>query len=157
MIAKSAEALINEQKLHFLIPAERVANVFENNHLDHAFLVLTKIGYSKIPVLDKNQHFKGLISLSMITESMLGLNGIDPSNLSKRQVAEVMQIDVPVVNKENDIEDILHLLIDQPFLVVVNSDNVFIGIITRRELMKSINYMVHELEKQYDVILKKSK
>ncbi|MGX5377921.1 cyclic-di-AMP-binding protein CbpB [Ligilactobacillus sp. LYQ135] len=151
MIAKSAEELIGEQKEHFLIPADQVANVYENNHLDHAFLVLTKIGYAKIPVLDNEQHFKGLISLAMITESMLGLNGIDPSNLSKRQVAEVMQTNVPTVTTDNDIEDVLHLLVDQPFLVVTNKDNVFKGIITRRELIKSVNHMVHELDKRYNV------
>lgn len=155
MIAKSAEQLINEQKEHFLIPAEQVANVFEDNNLDHAFLVLTKIGYAKIPVLDKEQHFKGLISLAMITESMLGLNGIDPSNLNKRKVSEVMQSDVPVVTKTNEIEDVLHLLVDQPFLVVVTEENIFKGIITRRELIKSVNYMVHELEKVYDVHLRR--
>ncbi|WP_290033660.1 cyclic-di-AMP-binding protein CbpB [Ligilactobacillus cholophilus] len=156
MIAKSAADLINKQKEHFLISADQVANVFEKNHLDHAFLVLTKIGYSKIPVLDKDQHFKGLISLSMITESMLGLNGIDPSNLSQRQVCEVMQKDVPVITDNDSLEEVLHLLVDQPFLVVVDSENIFKGIITRRELMKAINYMVHELDKKYEVNLREN-
>ena len=149
MIAKSAQNLLDKQKSNFLIPADQVATVFEDNHLDHAFLVLTKIGYSKIPVLDKEQHFKGLLSLSMITESMLGLNGIDPSNLSRHYVSKVMQTDIPTIKVDESIEDILHLLVDQPFLVVVDEENIFLGIITRRELMKSINYMVHELDKQY--------
>lgn len=149
MIAKSAQNLLDKQKSNFLIPADQVATVFEDNHLDHAFLVLTKIGYSKIPVLDKKQHFKGLLSLSMITESMLGLNGIDPSNLSRHYVSKVMQTDIPTIKVDESIEDILHLLVDQPFLVVVDEENIFLGIITRRELMKSINYMVHELDKQY--------
>ena len=61
MIAKSIESLFEQRQDHFLIPAEIVANVQETNHLDHAFLVLTKIKYSKIPVLDNEQHFKGLL------------------------------------------------------------------------------------------------
>lgn len=151
MIAKSAAKLIGEQRENFLIAADKVANVFENNPLDHAFLVLTKVRYSKIPVLDSEQHFKGLISLAMITDSMLGLNGIDPSKLSEQTVADVMECDVPTVTLNEELEEILHLLVDQPFLVVVDKSHVFQGIITRREVMKAVNYMVHELDNQYNI------
>ena len=52
MIAKAAQRMIEERESKFLIPSEIVANVQEDNHLDHAFLVLTKVKYAKIPVLD---------------------------------------------------------------------------------------------------------
>ena len=151
MIAKSAAKLIGEQRENFLITADKVANVFENNPLDHAFLVLTKVRYSKIPVLDSEQHFKGLISLAMITDSMLGLNGIDPSKLSARTVSDVMERDVPTITLDEKLEEILHLLIDQSFLVVVGQSHIFQGIITRREVMKAVNYMVHELDDRYQI------
>ena len=141
MIAKAAQRMIEERESKFLIPSEIVANVQEDNHLDHAFLVLTKVKYAKIPVLDSEQHFKGLLSLAMITDTMLGLNGI--------KVKEVMQKDVPVITLPYNIEEIMHLLIDQPFLVVVDDEGCFTGIVTRREIMKSVNYMIHDLEKQY--------
>ena len=151
MIANAAETLIENQREHFLISADKVANVFESNPLNHAFLVLTKVRYSKIPVLDNEQHFKGLISLAMITDSMLGLNGIDPTGLSEQTVADVMQRDVPTVTNTESVEELLHLLVDQPFLVVTDQQNVFQGIITRREIMKAVNYMVHEQDHQYQI------
>lgn len=151
MIANAAETLIENQREHFLISADKVANVFESNPLNHAFLVLTKVRYSKIPVLDNEQHFKGLISLAMITDSMLGLNGIDSTGLSEQTVADVMQRDVPTVTNTESVEELLHLLVDQPFLVVTDQQNVFQGIITRREIMKAVNYMVHELDHQYQI------
>ena len=143
--------LIEIQREHFLIPADNVANVFESNPLNHAFLVLTKVRYSKIPVLDNEQHFKGLISLAMITDSMLGLNGIDPTGLSDQTVADVMQRDVSTVTNTESVEELLHLLVDQPFLVVTDKQNVFQGMITRREIMKAVNYMAHELDHQYQI------
>lgn len=152
MIAKAAQKMIGERESKFLIPSEIVANVQEDNHLDHAFLVLTKVKYAKIPVLDSEQHFKGLLSLSMITDTMLGLNGIDPSRLGSMRVRDVMQTDVPVIRLPYDLEEIMHLLIDQPFLVVVDDDGCFTGIVTRREVMKSVNYMVHNLDRQYIVV-----
>ena len=87
----------------------------------------------------------------MITDSMLELNGIDPTGLSEQTVADVMQRDVPTVTNTESVEELLHLLVDQPFLVVTDQQNVFQGIITRREIMKAVNYMVHELDHQYQI------
>lgn len=87
----------------------------------------------------------------MITDTMLGLNGIDPSHLTRLTVADVMDTEVPTIHQPYDIEEILHLLVNQPFLVVVDDDSLFKGIITRREVMKEVNYLAHELEKEYEV------
>lgn len=149
MIAKVVEEMFSQRKGNYLIPAELVANVSETNNLNHALLVLTKVKYAKIPVLDQDQKLKGLLSLAMITETMLGLNGIDPSRLNRMQVKEVMQTDFPRVTAPYELEEILHLLVDQPFLAVVDEQGVFLGIITRREIMKEVNYFAHDLEKQY--------
>ena len=108
MIAKAAQRMIEERESKFLIPSEIVANVQEDNHLDHAFLVLTKVKYAKIPVLDSEQHFKGLLSLAMITDTMLGLNGIDPSRLSRMKVKEVMRFSGPRLLIYRPVEFIKH-------------------------------------------------
>ncbi|KRM95595.1 CBS domain-containing protein [Liquorilactobacillus aquaticus DSM 21051] len=151
MIAKPVEHMLNERQDHFLIPAEIVANVQETNHLDHAFLVLTKVRYSKIPVLDNEQHFKGLLSLPMITETMLGMNGIDATKLSRKTVRDVMEKDAPTITLPYNFEEILHMLVNQPFLIVVNEEGIFTGIVTRREVMKSFNYVAHDLDKDYNI------
>lgn len=49
------------------------------------------------------------------------------------------------------MEEILHLLVDQTFLAVVDEEGVFTGILTRREVMKAVNYLAHDLEKEYTV------
>lgn len=151
MLAKAVATMLEERQAHFLIPASIVANVQEDNHLDHAFMVLTKVRYAKIPVLDNEQRFKGLISLAMITDKMMGLNGIDPGHLGSMVVKDVMEKDVPTITLPYDMEKILHLLVDQPFLVVVDQHQTFTGIVTRREVMKCVNYIAHDLERQYMV------
>ncbi|OQQ93559.1 hypothetical protein B6U55_02165 [Ligilactobacillus salivarius] len=149
MMSQPIEQMLMRNSEDFLIPADIVANVQEENHLDHAFMVLTKVRYAKIPVLDHNQKFKGLLSLSMITEEMLGLKGIDARCLSKKQVKDVMQTEVETIKTTADCEEILHRLVNQPFLVVVDDDNRFLGIVTRRELLKSMNYLSHEFDNFY--------
>lgn len=143
-----------ETRAHFMIPGEVVASVGEDNALRHAFLVLTKVRYAKVPVLDNSGHFKGLVSLSMITDKMLGLEGLDLTALDELCVKDVMETGVVTIEDPYDIEEVLHILVDQAFLPVVQADGLFTGIVTRREVMKGINYIGHNLDKLYTLSAK---
>ncbi|KRM95711.1 cyclic-di-AMP-binding protein CbpB [Loigolactobacillus rennini] len=146
-----------QNKAHFLIPAEKVANVQVDNNLNHAFLMLTKIHYARIPVLANDSKFVGLISLAMITEAMMGKDDFDLNRINALTVGDVCERDVPTVENPYDIELILHLLVDNPFLPVVSSEGDFTGIVTRREVMKSVNYLVHNFEDIYPNIVARDK
>ncbi len=127
-----------------------VATVSENNPLSHAFLVLTKVRYAKIPVLDHDSKFKGLISLPMITETMLGLDHMSFNSLDTMTVKDVMQTEVATIDDPYDLENVLHLLVDNPFIPVVQ-DGYFTGIVTRREVMKGINNIGHNIDKNFQL------
>ncbi|WP_125705372.1 cyclic-di-AMP-binding protein CbpB [Lacticaseibacillus daqingensis] len=154
MINKVIDHMMIENRQHFMIPGDVVASVSEDNSLRHAFLVLTKIRYAKIPVLDRDDHLKGLLSLPMITNTMLGLDDLSVAPLDQLCVKDVMETDVVTIQNPYDVENVLHLLVDNPFLPVVAGDGTFTGIVTRREVMKGINYIGHNLDKQYLVTLK---
>lgn len=154
MIGTAVKELLLEKQETFLIPAENVANVMCLNPLSHAVLVLSKVRYSKIPVLDKGDRFVGLISLSEVVDKMFDLTSIDLEKLNDFTVADVMEVNVPVVGEEWDLEEVLHLLVDASFLPVVDDNQCFKGIITRKEILKAVNHMSHELEKR-NVVLPK--
>ncbi|KRM61351.1 hypothetical protein FC26_GL001787 [Paucilactobacillus vaccinostercus DSM 20634] len=154
MINSAVEHMLTENKEKFLIPANIVANVLENNNLYHAFLVLTRIKYAKIVVLDNDGRYKGLLSLAMITEQMFETETINVEKLKTIKVADVMQTDAPTISDPYDVEQDLHLLTDQPFLPVVADNGDFTGIVTRRELFKAINHLVHDIDEEYDIITK---
>ncbi|WP_225046678.1 cyclic-di-AMP-binding protein CbpB [Lacticaseibacillus kribbianus] len=151
MINKVIDHMMIENRQHFMIPGEVVASVNEDNSLRHAFLVLTKVRYAKIPVLDHDDHLKGLLSLSMITNTMLGLDDLSFAPLDQLCVKDVMEKDLVTIEDPYDVENVLHLLVDNPFLPVVQADGTFTGIVTRREVMKGINYIGHNIDKQYAV------
>lgn len=142
--------MLIENRHHFMISADMVATVSENNPLSHAFLVLTKVRYAKIPVLDHDSKFKGLISLPMITETMLGLDHMSFNSLDTMTVKDVMQTEVATIDDPYDLENVLHLLVDNPFIPVVQ-DGYFTGIVTRREVMKGINNIGHNIDKNFQV------
>ncbi|EOI00361.1 CBS domain-containing protein [Enterococcus moraviensis ATCC BAA-383] len=155
MIGTAVKELLLEKQETFLIPAENVANVMCLNPLSHALLVLSQVKYSKIPVLDKGDRFVGLISLSDVVDKMFDITSVDFDKLKDFTVADVMEVNVPVIGEEWELEDVLHLLVDAAFLPVVDDNQCFKGIITRKELLKAINHMAHELERK-NVILPKS-
>ena len=154
MLIQPVEDLLSRNADHYLIPADVVANVQTDNNLYHAFLVLTKVKYSKIPVLDHGGHFEGLVSLPLITEQMLGFDQLNTEILLQKRVCDVMETQVKTVHDVDDAEEMLHLMIDNPFVPVVDEQQIFQGIVTRREFMKSFNFLTHEIGKQYDMIEK---
>lgn len=127
----------------FIIPSEKVAHVQKANTLEHALLVLTKSGYSSIPVLDARFHLEGLISSSLITDSILGLEHIEFEKLDEKKVEEVMDVDFPTISLRTKFIKALQLLIDHPFLCVVDEDGLFEGIMTRRVILKQLNRNIH--------------
>lgn len=155
MISQEIQDMLTKDA-HLFISADNVAIVQEENSLDHALLVLSKVQYSVIPVVDHHYHLVGLISIPMIIEKIMGLNTIHFNDLHQYKVKEVMSKNVPKVNKDTDLEDILNEMIDHNFLCIVNEEEEFLGIVTRKEVLKRVNYLVHELTKSYDISNKNS-
>lgn len=122
-----------------MIPSERVAHVQVTNNLEHTLLVLTKSGYTAIPVLDPMYKLHGLISTPAILESILGLQRIEFEELENKKVSEIMTITIPRLHIEDKIKKGLELLIDHPFVCVVDEDGIFEGILTRRAILKKVN------------------
>ncbi|WEV70840.1 CBS domain-containing protein [Lactobacillus sp. ESL0785] len=152
MFSPVIERLIQEKAGSFLIPATRIAFVYDDNPLYHAFLILTRVKYSKIPVLDQQNHVVGLLSLAMITDKMMKTDKISLDPLTELQVKDVMQVDFPKINfAQTTLEVQLHLLVDNAFLPVVNDHDVFQGLLTRREWIKVFNYIAHNFDSKYKV------
>ncbi len=130
--------------MEYMIPSEKVAHVQGGNSLEHALLLLTKSGYSSIPVLDSKFRFKGLIGSSAITDSILGLERFEFEKLETIKVEEVMKSTVPIVKTDTALKKAISLLVDHPFLCVVNEEEYFEGIVTRRSILKQLNREIYK-------------
>ncbi|KXH79823.1 cyclic-di-AMP-binding protein CbpB [Sporosarcina sp. HYO08] len=129
--------------MDYTIPAEKVAHVQIGNNAEHALLVLTKTGYSAIPVLDAKYHLKGLIGIGMITDSILGLERIEYEQLADLKVNTIMQTDLPTIKTTDRFQKALDLLINHTFLCVIEEDGKFAGIMTRREVLKEFKKYIY--------------
>ncbi|MCQ6275096.1 CBS domain-containing protein [Bacillus sp. V3B] len=129
---------------NLMVPSERVAHVQVGNSLEHALLVLTKSGYTAIPVLDSHYKLHGLISTPIIMESILGLERIEYEKLEQTRVEEVMNTTIPHLKINASIQNTIELLVDHPFLCVENNKGFFEGIITRRAVLDLLNDALHD-------------
>ncbi|MDT2816016.1 CBS domain-containing protein [Vagococcus carniphilus] len=157
MIGNAVKSIFLENEENLLINGDNVATLTDTNNLEHALLVLTNIGYSKIPVLNKEQQLVGLISLSNVVSEMFDTESINPERLAEIKVSDVMDKNVKATMLPFNIEKILNLLVDANFIPVIDENEKFLGIVTRKEILKSVNHLAHELELKFDVYEKEIK
>lgn len=125
-----------------MIPSERVAHVQIGNSLEHALLVLTKSGYTAIPVLDPHYRLLGLISTPIIMDSILGLERIEFEQLEKKRVEEAMNKKLPRISIHSTLQSSIELLVDHPFLCIEDESGIFEGILTRRTVLQQVSKQI---------------
>ena len=151
MIGKNIEEMFKEPTENIMIPASDVAIVREDDSLVHAILVLSSSGYQTIPVLDKDDRVRGLISISNIVTSPYGLSIFDEEKLSELTVSQVMNQMVPILFDNYNLEDVLRLLINNNFVCVTHKNGYFLGIIPRKVVLERFTNIAHNLESQYNL------
>jgi CBS domain-containing protein len=139
---------LNYSVKELMIPSERVAHVQIGNSLEHALLVLTKSGYTAIPVVDSTYKLHGLLSTPLIMEAILGMERIEFELLQEKRVQEVMIKNIPRLTIDSTISSSLPLLVDHPFLCIEDNNRVFEGILTRRSVLSQLNLFVQSFNHQ---------
>ena len=124
MIHPKIEALVASKMLDFMIPADNVANVIDQHTLSTGLLILTH-------------------SMSMIIKAVMTVDAIEMERLDELKVRDVMLSQPVRVQSNCHLADVLNYLIDQNFVCVVDGDNRFLGIITRKNVMQRLTHLLH--------------
>ncbi|WP_445488528.1 cyclic-di-AMP-binding protein CbpB [Niallia sp. 03133] len=148
MISIHSGEFLGSSLKELMIPSECVAHVQIGNNLEHALLVLTKSGYSAVPVLDPFYKLHGLISTTIITEKILGLERIEFEKLETTKVQEVMKTDLPRVNSNTSVLETIKFLVDHPFVCLEDNEGFFEGILTRSTILQRLNGHLQKLNHQ---------
>ena len=129
--------------LDFMIPADNVANVIDQHTLSTGLLILTQSNYTMIPVLSAESKLMGVISMSMIIKAVMTVDAIEMERLDELKVRDVMLSQPVRVQSNCHLADVLNYLIDQNFVCVVDEDNRFLGIITRKNVLQRLTHLLH--------------
>lgn len=141
MIAREFETFILAQEDTFLTPANKLAVIIDTHNIDHAKLLLSHMTYSRVPVVTEDGRFFGTIGLTEILKYQ-AVNELTDDQLSD-DISLIAKTDEATVGVEYDLTEVMRKLVDQSFLPVVGKDMEFIGIITRKSILKSMNALLH--------------
>ncbi|CAM3127430.1 CBS domain-containing protein [Lactococcus hircilactis] len=150
MIDPKIKAFLLSQSDSFVKKAKDVAIVSSDHNLAHAKLLLSQYQYSRVPVLDQNKAFVGVIGLNEIVNYELA-HELSPQTLQEVPVQAVVNTKIPTVQQNFTLEELLYLLISEPFIPVLQG-NTFVGIIVRQEILSAFNALAHDFTKKYEII-----
>ncbi|KIS05932.1 cyclic-di-AMP-binding protein CbpB [Streptococcus equi] len=153
MIAKEFEAFLISHLDSYLIPAEELAIFINTHNADHVMLLLVSNGFSRVPVITKEKQYVGTISISdMMTYQ--AKRQLTDWEMTQTNIGDMVNTKIETINVSSSLTEIMHKLVDFPFLPVVNDDNRFIGIITRKSILKAVNSLLHDFTDEYTITKK---
>lgn len=151
MIAKEFEAFLAPQLKNGITPAEQLAIFIDTHNVDHVMLLLANNGLSRVPVITRDHHYVGTVSMSDIIAYQRDQE-LSDSELAATDIAEMTSTAIATVNEEASLTEIMHKLVDASFLPVVQADGIFVGIITRKTILKALNSLLHDFSDHYTIL-----
>lgn len=125
--------------LFFLTPKSDVAYIFEDETLRQTVEKMEHRKFSCIPILNKEGKYAGTISEGDLLWGIKRLN-INITDLKQMEDFSIMAIPrratYKPVHADADMEDLLDRAINQNYVPVIDDKGSFIGIITRKEIIK---------------------
>ena len=123
--------------LFFLTPKSEVAYIYEDESLRQALEKMEYHKYSSIPMISRTGRYIGTITEG---DMLWGIKNKFNLNLKEAEHVPVTAIprrmDYLPVKIDSRMEDMLDRALNQNFIPVVDDQKNFIGIITRKEIIK---------------------
>lgn len=134
--------------LFFLTPKSEVAYIFEDETLRQTLEKMENRKFSCIPILTMDGKYSGTISEGDLLWGMKRL-GIGSQDIKETESVSIMTIprraNYKPVHANANMEDLLDRAINQNYVPVIDDQGSFIGIITRKAILK---YCYNELKKR---------
>ena len=131
--------------LFFLIPKNEIAYIYENETLRQTLEKMENRKFSCIPILTLDGKYTGTISEG---DLLWGMRRMEIADIKTTETIPIMAIPRRATYKPVSVnaamEDLLDRAINQNFVPVVDDQGSFIGIITRKAIIK---YCYGELKK----------
>lgn len=133
--------------LYFLTPKNQVANIYDDSNLRQLMEKLEYHKYSAIPVINHDGQYVGTIAEGDILRVLKG-----DFNMNFQAAQSLLVKDIPrrnevlPVNANASMDDIMDMAIAQNFVPVTDDNDVFIGIVTRKDILK---YFKEKLAEQF--------
>ena len=137
--------------LFFLTPKEEVAHVKEDESLRQAVEKLEYHGYTAIPLLTKGGRYIGTITEGDLLWEMKEKDFPNVHRMEKIRITDVKRHrDNKAVRISESMEDLFEKITNQNFVPVVDDDGIFIGIVTRKDILVYLGNKLKNMETKRD-------
>jgi len=123
--------------LFFLTPKAELTYIYEDETVLQALEKIEVRRYTAIPVINRQGNYVGTLTegdLLFCLKNQFSLNFTDADKIKISQVRRY-RTNQPVY-ADADIEDLLQKAANQNFVPVIDDQDIFIGIVTRRDIIQ---------------------
>lgn len=132
---KFRDEIMAKEISSLIVPKQKVMIVRSLWNLEQALSKLMESGWSSVPVLDDNDRVVGIISKTLILEHARLEKVPYYHDFQRKFVYESMRKDIPTLSEDTILRYGVELLVDWPYLPVINQQKKFSGILTRRSVL----------------------
>lgn len=125
----------------------KVSTVFlkENQTVRQGWEIMSRDGYTAIPVLDADGGYIGTISEGDFLKFIIAAGTLDMQHMENHRISELVRKDFcPALEIHASTAQVIDSILNQNFVPIVDSRNALCGILTRRGVIK---YLAEEVEK----------
>lgn len=130
---------------YFLIPKSSVAYLYDDCTFRQGLEKMRHRGYAAIPVISRDGRYVGTVSEGDFLWRILepGASGQDGSfsmrDMERLQIRDILKSDRPPVRITVSMEDLVTSAMKQNFVPVVDDLGSFIGIVTRKDIIRYLS------------------
>ena len=124
---------------YFLIPKSSVAYLFDDYTFRQGLEKMRHHGYTAIPVIDREGVYRGIVSEGDFLWRMLQEDedaAFTMRDMERLAVRDILKKNHPPVPITVSMDDLVHSAMSQNFVPVIDDDYRFIGIITRKDIIR---------------------
>lgn len=141
--------------MYLLTPKCNTAFVYDNYTVKQVIDCLQKNGYTAVPIIDAEGRFIGSITEGDLLTLMEEVDTLSIRDTRKIPIKSInRRMDNNAVRIDSDMDTLMEMAFIQNYVPVVDDDNVFIGIVTRKTIMEYL-YNVCRAENEGEVPITK--
>ena len=123
--------------LFFLTPKAMCAYLYDDYTVRQALEKMESAGYAALPILNRRGEYRGTLTEGDLLWAIKNLCYMDMRQAEARRIMEIEhRKDHVPVRVTTNMHDLVHRASSQNFVPVVDDKDAFIGIVTRRSIIK---------------------
>ena len=129
-------------------PKSELAYIYDYHTLRQALEIMEYHKYSSVPILNREGKYVGSITEGDVLWSLKKLNILSIKDAEDISIMKIeRRLDYQCVTAESNMEDLIGKAMEQNFVPVVDDQEHFIGIITRRDIIGYYSDKMKECDK----------